>query len=143
MLNCPSNEYVKSFIAKSALKKNGRQTAIADMVNRDIIIAGPDEKIGSVITRLENKKERKVIIVDENRMPVGMASYFRIAGSSDKDMAVDKVMWPYFESVEIHASIEQAITMMNQYGVSYLPVMHGEHNVIGTISAIDILNAVE
>lgn len=139
LLNHPASEYVKTFIGKASSEKKVKQMSIASIVNRDIIIAKPNDKIENLKIKMGDNKEQKIIVVDENKIPIGMASYMRIIEASQGQQKIDEVMWPHFETLVQNESVEEAIMRMEQYGVSYLPVVDGKNDVIGTVAAIDIL----
>lgn len=140
LLNHPASEYVETFISKAKVETNVRQRAIETMVNRDIVIVKPDEKIGYLKEQLKDYKKRKVLVVGENKELIGMASYARVMRVSEEDMPICKVMWTHFDALVQNESMDDAILRMNQYGVSYLPVLDGDNEIIGTIAAIDILD---
>lgn len=139
LLNHPSSEYVKTFIGKATSETNIRQMAITAMINRDIIIAKPEDKIDSLKVQLGDCRERKIVVVNNKKIPIGMASYTRVMGITQENLKICDVMWTHFEPVVQNESMDEAIMRMNQYGVSYLPVVDGSNEVIGTIAAIDIL----
>lgn len=138
-INHPANEYVKTFIGNAGLDTGFKQNSITRSINREFVVANPEERVGDIETKLNYNKDKKVIVIDKDNYLVGMASYSRITGTVDKSTTVKDVMWTYFRTVKENESINDIIFAMNEYGVSYLPVEDGNNKVIGTIAAIDIL----
>lgn len=142
LITKPANEYVRNFIGKAVTNHSSRYCKIEQVYRDDIILANPEESIVTVKKRLEDQKASKVVIVNEENMPIGMASEQRIAHNAVTEAALKDIMWTHFEAVSFLEEINDAIRIMNQYGVSYLPVVNEQKKVVGVVNAVDILKFV-
>lgn len=141
-LHAPATEYVKNFIGKANLEKGIKGKNIGNLVNRNIVIASPEESVNDLMKKLQCDKSRKVIVVDSEKEIIGMASLTRLESVQDKSAAICNYMWSHIQPIYINETVEEAILIMNQFGTSYIPVKDERGAVIGTVEAIDILNQV-
>ena len=122
-LHAPANEYVKTFIGNAGLRKGVKGKKVESLVNRNIIIVQSGESVEDLLQKVVQDKLKKIIVVNKENEIIGMASYSKLAGMSDKCVAIGDAMWNHFETISSNENIEEAILLMNQFGVSYLPVV--------------------
>lgn len=138
----PANEYVQEFIGKAISKHNPQFSKIKDILRKDVLIVNSHERVADVGRKLKEENASKVIVLDENRKVVGTASAQRIARNAISDVEMGQIMWRHFDVVNQNEEINDAVRKMNEFGVSYLPVVNDDEEIKGVITAVDLLKFV-
>jgi CBS domain-containing protein len=68
--------------------RNLQSTPVSDIMTTDIVYCSEDDDISKVVELMENKQLRRILVLDEDRCPVGICSVGDLAlDSGDLQMA--------------------------------------------------------
>jgi CBS domain-containing protein len=110
-----------------------------------VATVGPDTPISELLHRLLDDPEDAVVVVDEDRVPVGIFTEHdvcRLAATELPDgLRVSKVAATDLVAGEPDASLEDAWRTMQDNDIRHLPVMRGTKELLGIVSLRDLREA--
>jgi CBS domain-containing protein len=87
---------------------------------------------------LDERRIGGLPVVDEEGCPVGVVTRADLPGDGD-DTRVEEVMSPIAFTLDERAPIAHAAALMAIEGVHHLPVVGAEGDVVGMVSALDVV----
>ena len=114
--------------------------------NQALVTVEPNTLIYGALKQMEDSDIGCVLVVWEGTL-IGIMSerdYARkvvLKGNASWKTKVEKIMRTEFPVVSPESSLDEALALLSQYKVRYLPVLEGR-DLIGLISIHDVLNAV-
>ncbi|MEM3091095.1 MAG: CBS domain-containing protein [Candidatus Pacearchaeota archaeon] len=119
---------------------------VSDLMTREPLIANPNDKILDCAKKMVKKKVGSLILVNKKKL-VGFLSekdiLWAIVKKSKKDLAETKaidISPKKIITIRPNATIREAISKMNKTKFERLPVVIKNNEVVGMITARDILN---
>lgn len=103
-----------------------------------------DEKIIEVSKKLKEKKERRIFVVDKDKL-VGIITttdlVYKVLAENKKDLTARDVMTKEVKSVDINEDIEKALEIMNSLKTFACPVTV-KGKLLGLVSYHDLVGHV-
>ncbi|CUH94969.1 Choline transport ATP-binding protein OpuBA [Propionispora sp. 2/2-37] len=142
ILRHPVNEFVRGFIGENRLQLTDSYPDIADIMVKPII-SGPDRGLAAAIRVMRMKKVDTLLIVDSEGRLLGKASVWDIHKHyQDENITLQDVLQPANCVVEVAQPLAEAIRLISQHKIAYLPVVDKERKLLGVItraSLVDIM----
>ncbi|WP_079909416.1 ABC transporter ATP-binding protein [Paenibacillus sp. 32352] len=126
ILRHPANEFVKSFIGEKRLQTEapGESISVDEVLTENAVIAYPTRGMAEAIKLMEKRRVDSLIIVDRNRVLLGYATIFQVLDRyREENATLADVMKPFEHVVESGTPLMTAITIMNERGLPYIPVV--------------------
>lgn len=104
-----------------------------------------NKKIQEAASMLEQNRYRMLVVVTENRVPIGLVTQsdlLRRLGSDEKidtSKEVDSVMNRDFIKISEEKSIDDAISLMNSLDINKLVVVGADGTFKGVINKLDLI----
>jgi len=116
---------------------------VSDIMVRDPVKVGPEAQCGNIARLMRDKGIGSVVVVD-NSKPVGIVTerdlVHRVMAASmnpDKCTAAQVSSKPVV-AVSVHADVEMAVDMMNDYKIRRIVVVDDHDNVAGILTTDDL-----
>jgi CBS domain-containing protein len=116
---------------------------VKEIMRHDILVtAKPDEKVIDAVEKMAKYKVGSVVIIDDGKV-LGIITERDIINlvASKKDLNEKLELYMTKNPVTIYfdESLEKAIQVMKEKNIRHLPVVNKEGNLVGMISARDII----
>lgn len=115
---------------------------VNELMTTSVVTAEPHQSIEHVRKILDNNAIGAVPVVDTNRHPVGIVSATDLAHDLKPGAPISSVMTEKVYSVPQYDDVSTAARIMRNHKIHRVVVTH-EQQVIGMISAFDLLKLVE
>ncbi|WP_081824458.1 ABC transporter ATP-binding protein [Paenibacillus sp. UNC451MF] len=128
ILRHPANDFVKNFIGEKRLQTEtpGETILVDEVMTENAVIAYPTRGMAEATKLMEKRRVDSLIIVDRNRVLLGYATIFRVMDRyREENATLADVMKPFEHVVESGTPLMTAITLMNELGLPYVPVIRG------------------
>ena len=132
----------------------GDRASIRAIMTRDVLCARPDLAIGAVVNLMVGRRVGCLPVVDERRHPIGVITKFDLVEQLDEVMRLagcgcplpadltvqtaDDLMMPIALTLDEHASIEDAASMMTSEDTHHVLVIASDGALVGVVSAKDL-----
>jgi CBS domain-containing protein len=129
----------------SEIEKALLSDRVAALKPRPALTVGPHSLVGEVLQFMLDQKVGSVIVIDEDRQPVGIFSerdaLFRLNTDAAwyADRPVSHFMTPRPQCLTPDAKIAFAVQRMDQGSYRHVPIVDAEGRLTGVISVRDIL----
>jgi osmoprotectant transport system ATP-binding protein len=126
ILRHPANDFVKSFIGKKRLQTEaaGEIITVDAVMTENAVTANPKRGMAEAIKLMEQRRVDSLIIVDQTGVLLGYASIFRVLDRYREEHAtLADVMLPFKHVIESGTPLPEAISLMNEHGLPYVPVI--------------------
>jgi osmoprotectant transport system ATP-binding protein len=136
ILRYPANDFVKSFIGKKRLEAGAPEEIITvdAVMKENTVTAFPKRGMAEAIKLMEKHRVDSLIIVDRSMKLLGYASIFRVLDRYREEHAtLADVMKPFEHVVESGTLLSDAISLMNEFNLPYVPVIK-EDRFVGLIT---------
>ncbi len=135
LLRRPANEFVRSFIGES------RMAAACKILPNlsDIIIkpttVHPGRHLAEALNILRNKKVDTLLVVDDKETLLGVVDVWNIMRNYQKeDLTVGDIMTASTHTAAADNSLQEAVAMMSDLKLPYLPVVNKDSRLLGIIT---------
>jgi osmoprotectant transport system ATP-binding protein len=136
ILRYPANDFVKSFIGKKRLEAGAPEEMITvdTVMKENTVTAYPKRGMAEAIKLMEKHRVDSLIIVDRSMNLLGYASIFRVLDRyREENATLADVMKPFEHVVESGTPLSDAISLMNEFNLPYVPVIK-EGRFVGLIT---------
>jgi osmoprotectant transport system ATP-binding protein len=126
ILRHPANDFVKTFIGKKRLQTEAAEEILTvdEVITENAVTAYPTRGLAEAIKLMEKRRVDSLIIVDRNMALLGYASIFRVLDRyREENATLAQVMKPFEHVVESGTPLSDVISLMNEHGLPYVPVM--------------------
>lgn len=119
--------------------------AVGKLCSREVDTADPEESVQKAAQRMHARKVGTLVVVNAAREPMGMITDRDLAlrviavGGDPPRTTVREVMTPHPQTVQIDATIEDALRTMRAHQCRRVPVVDGSGKLAGLLSLDDIL----
>ncbi|GAB7055197.1 MULTISPECIES: betaine/proline/choline family ABC transporter ATP-binding protein [unclassified Paenibacillus] len=126
ILRHPADDFVRNFIGKKRLQTGtaDQLLKVDDVMTENAVTAYPTRGLAEAIKLMEKRKVDSLIVVDRNNDLLGYASIFSVLDMYREEFAtLADVMSPFEHVVESGMPVTAAISLMNEHGLPYVPVI--------------------
>jgi CBS domain-containing protein len=145
-----SEQIARAIPAERRLRTNQSrvaETSVAEVMTSHVLCVSPDVEIGSLASLLVERGISGVPVVNERGLPVGMVSktdivrhlYENGETQAGDGATVGDLMLPIAFTLLEGASLAHAASLMAWEGVHRIPICSDAGDVIGIVSALDVV----
>lgn len=116
---------------------------VASIMTDPILTAEPDENAGELAEGMVELGIKSVAVTDGARHPEGIITstdYLRMAAEGVDPGETTVEEWMTSDTVTMLANrrIDEAAGLMREHGISHLPIVDGDGEAVGIVSATDL-----
>jgi len=142
LLRHPANEFVRSFIGESRLSAYSHNTLpnLADILIKPITIS-PKKHLAEALNTLRSRKVDTLLVVDENEILIGIVDVWTIMRHyREETTIVSDIMKTDLHTATCDKPLEEAITMISDLNLPYLPVISDSRRLLGIITRAKLVD---
>jgi CBS domain-containing protein len=124
-------------------------TRVSDVMTPSVVCVRPDLSIQAVHEMFLDKHIRAAPVIDDHGKPIGMVSQSDLLAARNLRRSmeastrlpeiVEGIMTPLVFALREHASLSQAAGLMAIEGVHHIMVVAANGEIVGVLSAVDVL----
>jgi CBS domain-containing protein len=126
-------------------KKREVPLRVSDIMTKDVIVVDEKTTLATIAALMYEKGVGSVVIVDEERRPIGIVTERDIVYAVAKNLRRDAPAWSFMTEnpvvVKDSDLITTAMEKMRELNIRHLPVVNDEGKVVGIISFRDIVDS--
>jgi len=117
------------------------------LMQRELVTVPKDWSVGNTIDYLRNRAATlprdfyEIYAVDEDRVPVGAIPLSRLM-RNQRDVRIDDIMLTDLRSANVELDQEEVALMFSQYALVSAPVVNGDGQLVGVITADDVVHVI-
>jgi CBS domain-containing protein len=115
---------------------------VHDLMTESVVTTEPHRSVDHVRKLMERNRIGSIPVVDSSGEPVGIISATDLVAELKGGSPVSKIMTEKVYTVPRYDDVSTAARIMRNHKIHHLIVTH-EHQVVGVISAFDLLKLVE
>lgn len=142
ILRHPANDFVRSFIGENRLSAAGVLPELEEVMVK-AVVAAPNRGLAEAVKTMQKHKVDSLLIVDDNERLLGSASVWEIQKNyRNENLTLKDVMVSNVPQIEQGKPLAQAIDLISEHRVAYLPVISPEGKLLGIVtraSLVDVL----
>ena len=115
---------------------------VGDLMTSEIVVAGPDETVGTVRQRMIDHGIHALPLVDADGHAVGIVTSTDLLPGHGDDRSVVSICSRKVYVVPRYSGVHVAARVMRNHGLHHVVVTH-EKKVVGVLSTFDLLRLVE
>lgn len=142
LLRHPANDFVRSFIGESRLSAYSHNNfpSLGDILIKPITIS-PKKHLAEALNTLRSRKVDTLLVVDESEKLIGIADVWTIMRHYKTETAtVADIMNTELHTATCDQPLEEAITMISELNLPYLPVVSDSMRLLGIITRAKLVD---
>ncbi len=140
ILRHPANDFVRAFIGESRLNQVVNLPSLQEIMVKPIV-SRPNRGLTEAIIIMQKQKVDSLLIVDKDNKLLGVAGVWEIHQHfQDESLTLADIMTLNVPTVNISESLADAIQLINQNKVAYLPVLNDQSELLGVITRASLVN---
>ena len=138
----PETQYVSKFLGDKRIWKSPWLIRCADVMSDNVVTVNTDSNEEEVFELFKNDKVQTALVVDSNGRMVGKLTEKIIMRGMNKAKVKD-IMKTNFDYVFKDTLLHDAVQLMNEKQVLYLPVLNENMQPEGMINMTDLMNILD
>ncbi len=135
ILRRPANDFVKSFIGEKRLQQVRDIPTVADVMAKKPATIYPHRGLAVAMKMMEQRQVDSLVVVDEENHVQGYVTIYDVTRSFDnEDEHVQDILQPFSQTVSPTADITEAIRMLDEGTLSYIPVVCDDGKLLGLLT---------
>lgn len=135
MLRRPANDFVKSFIGEKRLQQAIDLPTVADVMAKKPATIYPHRGLAVAMKMMEQRQVDSLVVVDEQNHVEGYVSIYDVTSAFDnEEQKVQDILQPFAHKVSPEADITEAIRMLDEGTLSYIPVVSKDDKLLGLLT---------
>lgn len=142
ILRHPSNDFVREFIGEERLKKAGHINlpSVSEIMTKAVTI-NENKKFAESAQKLHRKRVDHLIVTSPTGIYKGVASAWDLYKEFDhEEMTVSDIL-RVKPTMNVHDDLENALNIMTEHKMNFLPVLDNDNKVIGVITSATIVES--
>lgn len=142
LLRHPANDFVRSFIGESRLTAYSQNNfpSLCDILIKPITI-NPKKHLAEALNTLRSRKVDTLLVVDEHDTLIGIVDVWTIMRHYKSEAStVSDIMTTEINTATYNQSLEEAITMISELNLPYLPVIDDCRRLLGIITRAKLVD---
>ncbi|MFA7109584.1 MAG: ABC transporter ATP-binding protein [Sphaerochaetaceae bacterium] len=144
ILKNPANDFVEKFVGLNRLWKTPDMLSACDVMDKDFAIIRPDRSVAQAMQRMKEHKASTLCVVDrvkgDNYKLLGLLGQNRLYGINDHTIKVRDIMKTDYTSFSPDISLAEIMSIRENKGLKFSPVIDEEKYLIGIMTNTSILN---
>lgn len=135
ILRRPANDFVKDFIGEKRLQQAINLPTVAEVMAKKVATIYPNRGLAVAMKMMEQRQVDSLVVVDRQNYVQGYVSIYDVTQAFDnEDQAVQDIMRPFSQTVSPDADITEAIRMLDEGALSYIPVVCDDGKLLGLLT---------
>lgn len=144
ILKNPANDFVEKFVGSNRLWKTPDMLTARDIMDEDFAVVRQDRSIAQAIEIMKDHKTSVLCVVDKIKQDhfklLGLIGSNRLYGVKDHTVKMKDVMKKDFTAFDPSTSLAEIMTIREEKGLKYSPVINEEDELIGMMTNTSILS---
>lgn len=140
LLKNPADSFVEEFIGKDRLLRQPELINVVDIMIKKPVTVYPDRNLNRALERLRQRRVDSLMVVDRNGEFIGLVTANKIMQNFDSANTVSEIVTTGVHTVKEDAKASQALAIMSQAQVGYIPVLDNNRKLIGLITRSSLVN---
>ena len=140
MLRNPADEFVTSFIGKDRLLRSPDEVTAEEVMIRDPITIEFNRGLAEGMERMRKRRVDSLMVVGTDGKLLGIVTIRDIQGGMQKGGRISDVMKASPAVINTEHTVREAVQVMSQTGVGYLPVTDQQGMLKGLITRASLVN---
>ncbi len=135
ILRHPANEFVESFIGEKRLRQANNMSTVQDVMRKNPVRASDKRGLAEAMKMMERKQVDTLLIVDKSDELEGYVTIYDVLGHfrEEKKKLAD-IVKPFEHIVKLDTPLTEAIQLMNDYNLPYIPVTNDKEVLQGLVT---------
>lgn len=135
ILRRPANDFVKDFIGEKRLQQAIDVPKVAEVMAKKAATISPKRGLAVAMKMMEQRQVDSLVVVDRQSHVQGYVSIYDVTRAFDnEDQTVEDIMQPFSQTVSPDADITEAIRMLDEGALSYIPVVSDDGKLLGLLT---------
>jgi osmoprotectant transport system ATP-binding protein len=144
ILKNPANDFVEKFVGSNRLWKTPEMLTARDIMEEDFAVVRQDRSIAQAIEIMKDHKTSVLCVVDKLKQDhvklLGLIGSNRLYGVKDHTIKMRDVMKKDFTAFPPSMSLAEIMSIREEKGLKYSPVIDDEGELIGMMTNTSILS---
>lgn len=133
ILRRPANDFVKSFIGEKRLQQV--TPTVAEVMAKKPVTIYPHRGLAVAMKMMEQRQVDSLVVVNEDNHVQGYITIYDVTKSFDnEDEHVRDILKPFPQTVSPTADITEAIRLLDEGTLSYVPVVCDDGKLLGLLT---------
>lgn len=137
----PAHGFVEEFVGKNRIYQNPDMIPLVDIMRKDVAQIGPDASLLKALSIMRQRKTDTLVVVDKNRVLLGIFSAYGQQIQQDSTETVGKYMKPIKPVLGSSASAKDAFVQITKTPFGIIPVVDDDNKVLGLVTRGSLLSA--
>lgn len=145
ILRNPADQFVASFLGKDRLLRSPDEVKVEEVMIPDPVTIEYNRGLAEALERMRKRHVDGLMVVDDMDHLVGVLSIKNLQADLKKGGTIEKYIIPHPAAVQTGQTVREAVHLMAEYNVGYLPVIDEDkklHGLMTRSSLVDILTDV-
>ena len=142
ILRHPANDFVKSFIGEERLNDYNVLPSLEEVMIEPVTF-GPNRGLAEAVKTMRKRRVDSLLIVDKDKKLLGFVGVWQIQQHyRDETLTLKDIMNTEYKAVQMDQSLNEAIEIMSEHNIAYLPVITRDNILKGVItrgSLVDVM----
>ena len=140
LLKNPAHGFVEEFIGKNRLLRQPEYINVVDIMIKQPVIAYPDWNLHRALERLRERKVDSLMVVERSGKFIGLVTAHKVLQNFDRVEKISEIVKTGVYTVNQNANVSQALAIMSQEQIGYMPVLDSNEKLIGLITRSSLVN---
>src|SRR5699024_4536308 len=135
ILRRPANEFVKDFIGEKRLQQATEIPDVQDVMMKKPATIFPSRGLATAMRMMKQRQVDSLVVVDDQNYVKGYVSIYDINRAfEDENKTVQEVLQPFEQVLSPDDIITDAIHIIDEEGISYIPVVDKDGKLLGLLT---------
>lgn len=140
ILRHPVNDFVRSFIGEERLNAAGILPDIQEIMIKPIT-AKPSRGLAEAVKTMQKNKVDSLLVVNQENKLLGITSIWEIQRHyRDENLTLKDVMKTEIPTIQETQSLNEAIEIISEHNIAYLPVINPDGKLSGVITRASLVD---
>ncbi|ANE48836.1 glycine/betaine ABC transporter ATP-binding protein [Paenibacillus swuensis] len=141
ILRRPKNEFVRSFIGEGRLH-DSEVLHVEDVMITNPVTVFLSRGLAHGAKVMKQNRVNSLMVTDKNRVLKGIVTKEMLEEQyRNEDLSVQEIMRADIQTVPVGSGVTEAVEMMKQYGLSNMPVVNPEGQLVGLVTNSSLVDA--
>lgn len=139
MLRNPANEFVASFIGKDRLLRSPDEVKVEEVMITDPVTIEYNRGLAEALERMRKSRVDSLMVLDNLGSLVGVVTINDVQYALDQGGTVQDIAAPHPIAVNTGHTVREAVFIMAEHKVGYLPVIDEHNRLKGLITRASLV----
>ncbi|HLR53894.1 MAG TPA: ABC transporter ATP-binding protein [Pseudogracilibacillus sp.] len=135
ILRRPANDFVKDFIGEKRLQQVTDVPNVQEVMLKKPATIFPHRGLATAMRMMGQRQVDSLVVVNDQEIVQGYISIYDVNRAfEEEDNKVQDIMHPFEKLLSPDEAITEAITILDEEGISYIPVVNDEQKLLGLLT---------